>query len=149
MPWLFTVLIALFYCASSGYGQKISAVQNSALKNNMPITLISRVYDNKITELSMIYTRKPVNELRHKQPKVLLLLPPYRSFLLATFQLLPSYTLVTDFGYRYFPQQQINAPIHEPPQQVNWMLHSSPQQSRLGGWKESNILYRGSLTYHS
>ncbi len=31
----------------------------------------------------------------------------------------------------------------------NWTLHAPRHQSRIGGWKESNILYRGTLTYHS
>ncbi|AKA38324.1 hypothetical protein NE897_12290 [Yersinia ruckeri] len=31
---------------------------------------------------------------------------------------------------------------------VHWILSSAAQQSRLGGWKESNILYSGMLIYH-
>ncbi|MDN0086324.1 hypothetical protein QVN42_02770 [Yersinia nurmii] len=33
-------------------------------------------------------------------------------------------------------------------QSGRWMLHSAAQQNRVGGWKESNILYSGALTYH-
>ncbi|MEX0634161.1 hypothetical protein M8494_28170 [Serratia ureilytica] len=32
--------------------------------------------------------------------------------------------------------------------QVDWMLDASRQQSRQAGWKESNMQYRGTLTYH-
>lgn len=145
MRWLFTMLIALFYCASSADGQKISAVKT----RTVAVVLIDQAFKDEKIVSSKTYINLPTNEFRRKPPKTLLLLSSYRSFLLSTFQLLPSYTLALDFGYRYLSQQQLNVPTYEQPQQVNWMLHSSQQQNRLGGWKESNILYRGSLTYHS
>ena len=145
MHWLFTMLIALFYCASSGDGQKISAVKTKIAA----VILIAQASNDQKIASSKAYINLPTNELRHKSPVTLLPLPSYRSVLLSTFQLLPSYTLALDFSYHHLSQQQLNVPTYKQPQQVNWVLHFPQQQSRLGGWKESNILYRGSLTYHS
>ena len=63
-------------------------------------------------------------------------------------QLPPVYTLAAELGHRTkLPRQ--NSPALNRLAQVNWTLHTPQQQNRLGGWKESNMLYRGTLTYHS
>lgn len=59
----------------------------------------------------------------------------------------PVYTLAAEPGYRIrFPRQDTPAPNRLA--QVDWMLDASRQQSRQAGWKESNMQYRGTLTYH-
>ena len=89
-------------------------------------------------------------EARRKAPgKLPLLLPRAHSFpgsLLASSLTAPVYTLAAEPGYRIrFPAR---TPRPQPACQVDWMLDASRQQSRQAGWKESNMQYRGTLTYH-
>lgn len=90
-------------------------------------------------------------EARRKAPgKLPLLLPRAYSFpgsLLASSLPAPVYILAAEPGYRIrFPRQDTPAPNRLA--QVDWMLDASRQQSRQAGWKESNMQYRGTLTYH-
>jgi hypothetical protein len=90
-------------------------------------------------------------EARRKAPgKLPLLLPRAHSFsgsLLASSLPVPVYTLAAEPGYRIrFPRQDTPAPNRLA--QVDGMLDASRQQSRQAGWKESNMQYRGTLTYH-
>lgn len=75
---------------------------------------------------------------------------PAHSFpgsLLASSLTAPVYTLAAEPGYRIrFPRQDTPAPNRLA--QVDWTLDASRQQSRQAGWKESNMQYRGTLTYH-
>ncbi|MFZ1874403.1 MAG: hypothetical protein WAU54_16725 [Chania sp.] len=147
MRWLFAMLIALFCWTSSVSGQKLCVVQTKATALN---SLVS-------PEQPMLSPDDPVYrphaELRRKAPgKLLLLLPRVQSFpssLLSPAQQVPTYTLATDPASNTKPQRQADSPAPNRLVQINWALHSSQQQSRIGGWKDSNILYRGSLTYHS
>ncbi|WP_337262681.1 MULTISPECIES: hypothetical protein [unclassified Serratia (in: enterobacteria)] len=141
------MLIVLFCWASSVSGQKLCATQTTATVLN---SLAS-------PDLPMLLpddqAYRPFAELRRKAPgKLLLLLPrlqPFPSSLLSPAQQVPAYTLATDPGSSTKPQRQADSPAPNRLAQINWALHSSQQQSRIGGWKDSNILYRGSLTYHS
>lgn len=60
--------------------------------------------------------------------------------------LLDSLVSKIDLRYRFTPQ-----PRKRSIQLISsdWTLHAPRHQSRIGGWKESNILYRSMLTYHS
>jgi len=149
MRWLFAMLIALFCWAGAVSGQKFYATQTTAI----PTALSVQASPDEPVISSYDHVYRPPSELRRKPAgKLLLLLPrvhTYSSALLAPLQWVPAYTLATDLGYRLRPQWLSATPPPNRLKQVNWTLHSSPQQSRLGGWKESNILYRGSLTYHS
>lgn len=149
MRWLFAMLIALFCWTASVSGQQRYAVQTAAL----PTALSAHASPNEpeISSYDRVY--RPANELQRKpagkRPYLLPRIHSCPSSLLAPSQLVPAYTLATDLGYRLRPQWVSAALAPNRLQQVNWVLQSSPQQSRVGGWKDSNILYRGSLTYHS
>ncbi|MFI8417223.1 hypothetical protein ACQKDS_12350 [Serratia sp. NPDC078593] len=94
---------------------------------------------------------RPLADLRRnapgKLPQRLQRGQSYPCSLFSTALLTPVYVLSKTLGDSKPPSQAVPAPnrLH----QVNWALHSSRLQSRIGGWKESNMLYRGSLTYHS
>ncbi|MFC0228202.1 hypothetical protein [Serratia aquatilis] len=142
MRWLFAMLIALCCWTGSVSGEKIYVAQTSGV----PTAL-----DAQTSPHDQIY--RPVSELRQKYPGKLSLLlsrmPSYPGSLLAPNMLVPAYTLTTDLGYRPRLQRQTDTPVLNRLAQVNWTLNAQQQQSRIGGWKESNILYRGSLTYYS
>nr|WP_236849224.1 hypothetical protein [Chania multitudinisentens] len=143
------MLIALFCWASSVSGQKLYATQTAIIS-----TVLSPQVLNSLPEF-LSYEPAPSSkgEIRRKAPgKLLLLLPrvqPCPSSLLSPAPQVPAYTLATALARYAKPQWQIDLPLSHRLQQINWALHSSQQQSRIGGWKNSNILYRGSLTYHS
>ncbi|WP_431224897.1 hypothetical protein ACQ86O_08680 [Serratia sp. L9] len=149
MRWLFAMLIALFCWAGSVSGQQLYAEQTAAV----PTVLTAQVSNGELVISSYDHAYRSPSALQRKPPgKLLLLLPRVHSCpgsLLAPSLLVPAYTLATDLGYPLRPQWLPATPAPNRLQQVNWTLHSPQQQSRLGGWKESNILYRGSLTYYS
>jgi hypothetical protein len=103
-------------------------------------------------EASSHYVRYlPSKASRQPGGKLLLLLPrfSYLGSLLKPVKFVQaSFSLITPF-YHLSSQSIPVVSVSNRLQQINWMLHTSGQQSRLGGWKESNILYRGSLLYHS
>lgn len=147
MRWLFAMLIALFCWTGSVSGQKLCASQTK-------ITVLNSLASPDLPMLSpddLAY--RPFAELRRKAPgKLLLLLPRLQSFpssSLSPAQQVPAYTLATGLDSNTKPQWRADSPAPNRLAQINWALHSSQQQSRIGGWKDSNILYRGSLTYHS
>ncbi|WP_329907710.1 hypothetical protein [Serratia quinivorans] len=148
MRWLFAMLIALFCWTGSVSGQKLCAAPSKAIPtalNGQP-SLAESVFSPD----DPVY-RSPA-ELRRKAPgKMPLLLPRVHSYpgsLPAPAQLLPVYSLATELGHSTcLPRQKSPAPNRLA--QMNWTLHTPQQQNRLGGWKESNMLYRGTLTYHS
>lgn len=149
MRWLFAMLIVLFCWTSSVSGQNFYAAQTKA---TLPALTAQAASDEPVlSPYDNVYLLP--NELRRKSlGKLLLLLPrihTYSSSLLSPTQLVPAYTLATELGYRPRPQQLADASIPRQLSQANWVLHFPRQQSRLGGWKESNMLYCGSLTYHS
>lgn len=150
MRWLFAMLIALFcFCwTRSVSGQELYTAPTALLS----FTSSAQAYPDEPDISPNDHVHRPSNELKRKPPgKRLLLLPRIHSCpssLLAPSQLLPAYTLATDLGYCLRPQWLSATPAPNRLQQVNWTLHSSQRQSRLRGWKESNILCRGSLTYH-
>lgn len=144
MRWLFAMLIALFCWAGSVSGQKLCATTPTAL-NSQPL-----LADTTLSSSDLVY-QSPA-ELRRKPPgKFPLLLPRVHSYpgsLTASAQWLPVYTQTTVLGYSTrLPRQ--TSPALNRLAQVNWALHTPQRQNRLGGWKESNMLYRGTLTYHS
>ncbi|KFK95402.1 MULTISPECIES: hypothetical protein [unclassified Serratia (in: enterobacteria)] len=146
MRWLFAMLIALFCWASSVSGENLYAEQTTAK------ALVSLAFSDR-PQLSPDDPVSPSRaELRRKAPgKLLLLLPrvqPFSSSLLSPAQQVPTYTLATGADSNTKPQRQADSPAPNWLAQINWALHSSQQQSRISGWKDSNILYRGSVTYH-
>lgn len=149
MRWLFAMLIALFCWTGSVSGPKLYAAQTAALASALNVQ--APFAEQSISPYDQDY--RPHAELRRKPlGKLLLSLPrmhSYPSSLQAPTQSVPAYTLATDLGYRLRPQWQADNPAPNRLRQVNWTLDFPQQQSRLGGWKESNMLYRGSLTYHS
>ncbi|OMQ23643.1 hypothetical protein BMI79_08995 [Serratia oryzae] len=147
MRWLFAMLIALFCWASSVSGQELCAAQTkTAVLNSLASPDLPMLTPND-------QAHRPFAELRRNAPgKLLLLLPRLQSFpssLLSPAQQVPTYTLATDPDSNAKTQRQADSPAPNRLTQINWALHSSQQQSKIGGWKDSNILYRGSLTYHS
>lgn len=149
MRWLFAMLIALSCWTGSVSGPKLYAAQTAALASALSAQALFD--EHVVSPYDQDY--RPHSELRRKPlSKLLLSLPrmhSYPSSLQAPPQSVPAYTLATDLGYRLWPQPQADNPAPNRLRQVNWTLNFPQQQSRLGGWKESNILYRGSLTYHS
>ncbi|CAI1027162.1 hypothetical protein [Serratia entomophila] len=148
MRWLFAMLIALFCWTGSVSGQKLCAAPPKAT----PTALGSQpsLADAALSPYESVY-RAPAEARRKAPGKLPQLLPRSHSFSgspLASAQLVPAYTLAAELGHRVRTPRQ-DAPVANRLAQVDWTLHSSQQQSRLGGWKESNMLYRGTLTYHS
>ncbi|WON76517.1 hypothetical protein [Serratia sp. UGAL515B_01] len=140
MRWLFAMLIVLSCWASLALGEKICLAQTLTKPTALSI---------KTPPYSHVY--RPASELRQKCPGKLLFLYRMQSYpgsLLVPNMLAPAYTLAIGLVYRPRPQRQSDAPVTNRLQQVNGILHANQQQSRIGGWKESNILYRGSLTYY-
>lgn len=149
MRWLFAMLIALFCWTASVSGPKLYAAQTvtlaSALSAQSPIAEhVVSLYDQDYRPHGEL-RRKPFGKLLPSLPRM----HSYLSSLQAPTPSVPAYTLATDLGYHLRPQWQADNPAPNRLRQVNWMLNFPQQQSRLGGWKESNMLYRGSLTYHS
>lgn len=147
MRWLLAMLIALFCWTGMVSGQKLYATQPTS----MSFALSSLNDDGIFASVAHQPALRPLADLRRKAPgKLPLLLPRVHSYPCSLFSfaaLTPSYALAEQRGERKPLRRATMAPnrLH----QVNWALHSSRQQSRIGGWKESNMLYRGSLTYHS
>lgn len=148
MRWMFAMLIALFCWTGSVSGQKLCAASpkaNPTALNNLPL-----LADASPSPSVKIY-RAPAEARRKAPGKLPQLLPRAHCFhgsLLTAVHLIRAYTLATELGYPVRPPRR-DAPAPNRLAQVDWRLHSSRQQSRLGSWKESNMLYRGTLTYHS
>lgn len=147
MRWLFAMLIAVFCWTGAVSGQKLYAAQTKATALNS----LASPDRPMLSPDDLAY--RPHAELRRKAPgKLLLLLPRVQSVPSSSFSLtpqVPTYTVAIGPASNTKPQRQADSPAPNRLAQINWALHSSQQQSRIGGWKESNILYRGSLTYHS
>lgn len=148
MRWLFAMLIALFCWTGSVSGQKLCAAPSKATPTSL--SSLPSLSDPLLSPYDQVY-RSPADLQRKKPGKLPLLLPRLHSFsgsLSTCAQLPPVYTLAAELGHRTkLPRQ--NSPALNRLAQVNWTLHTPQQQNRLGGWKESNMLYRGTLTYHS
>jgi len=148
MRWLFAMLIALFCWTGSVSGQKLCAAPSKATPT--ALSGLPSLDNPALSPYDQVY-RSPA-ELRRKAPgKLPLLLPRVHSYpgsLPASTPLQPVYALAAELGHNArFPRQHLSVPNRLV--QANWMLHTPQQQNRLGGWKESNMLYRGTLTYHS
>ncbi len=147
MRWLLAMLIALFCWTGSVSGQKLYAAQLTFTPSAFSCVIDQQVLAPTAQQSAL----RPLANLQRKAPgKLPLLLPRVHSYSCSLFSfaaLTPAYALAEQLGERKPSRQPAIAPnrLH----QVNWTLHSSRQQSRIGGWKESNMLYRGSLTYHS
>lgn len=147
MRWLLAMLIVLFCWASTVSGEKLYVSQSTF----SPIALHNQIEDHSAATSGDQQAVRPLADLRRKAPgKLPQLLQRGQSYPCSLFSaapLTPVYVLAKALGDSKPPPQAVPAPnrLH----QVNWALHSSRQQSRIGGWKESNMLYRGSLTYHS
>ncbi|VVA48535.1 hypothetical protein SERVES_02271 [Serratia ficaria] len=147
MRWLFAMLIALCCWTGSVSGQKLCLA--SPKPTPSALSSLPSLADPVLSPYDQVY-RSPAEAGRKVPGKLPLLLPRAHSFpgsLLASAQLVPAYTLAAELGHRIRTPRQ-DAPAPNRLSQVDWRLHSSPQQSRQGGWKESNMQYRGTLTYH-
>lgn len=148
MRWMFAMLIALFCWTGSVSGKNLCAASPKA--NPTALSNLPWQADAPLSPNDQMY-RAPA-ELRREAPgKLPQLLSRVHSFpgsLLAFVHLVRAYTLATELGYPVRPPRR-GAPTPIRLAQVDWRLHSSRQQSRLGSGKESNMLYRGTLTYHS
>ncbi|PVZ84946.1 hypothetical protein C9426_21660 [Serratia sp. S1B] len=150
MHGLFAMLMVLFCWAASATGQTYHATKTTGIVTSVSAQItdnspgISAV-DHHVDRPSRDLRRKPLSQRQLLLPR----LHAYANSLLASCWWVPTYTLTTEPGDGMRPQWRPEAPIAQRLQQINWLLHSPSQQSRVGGWKESNILYRGSLTYDS
>ncbi|AVJ19407.1 hypothetical protein ACWA06_11805 [Serratia rhizosphaerae] len=147
MRWLFAMLIALLCWTGAVSGHQLYTMQpaSSALQNAQP-------NDATAAQNDYLQALRPPADLRSKTPgkKWPLLLsrnPPCHSAPLSAVSPIPAYALTEARRESRYPRQA--APASNRLDQVNWMLRTSHQQSRVGGWKASNMLYRGTLTYHS
>lgn len=147
MRWLFAMLIAVFCWTGSVSGPQLCV----ASPKPTPSALSSQplLAEPALSPYDQVY-RAPAEARRKAPGKLPLLLPRAHSFsgsLLASSLTVPVYTLAAEPGYRIrFPRQDTPAPNRLA--QVDGMLDASRQQSRQAGWKESNMQYRGTLTYH-
>ncbi|WP_152554901.1 hypothetical protein [Serratia sp. DD3] len=149
------MLIVLFCWADSATGQTSHATKTTGIVASLSATIADEHPGISASEHHVELDR-PSSDLRRKplsqRPQLLLRVHAYANSLLASSWLVPAYTLTAETpepigGMRQ--QWRSVPPIAQRLQQINWMLHSPAQQNRVGGWKESNILYRGSLTYDS
>lgn len=64
------------------------------------------------------------------------------------YTLLPDFIVSNDVSTLFQPEREYRLSTALVAQ-LSWMRHPPNHRSRLAGWKESNILYTGSITYHS
>lgn len=149
MRWFFAMIVAISCWVGSLSGHKVYAAKNTA---TFPASSSSVQAFGGEREAFSPYVRYLPSEASRKPVGKLLLLLPRFSYLGSLFKplkfvqaspsvIVPFYHLSSQWLTVFSGSKRL--------QQVNWMLHTSGQQSRLGGWKESNILYRCSLLYHS
>lgn len=147
MRWLFAMLIAVFCWTGSVSGQQLCVVPPKPTPS--ALSSLPLLAEPTLSPYDHVY-RAPAEARRKAPGKLPLLLPRAHSFpgsLLASSLTAPVYTLAAEPGYRIrFPRQ--DTPALNRLAQVDWMLDASRQQSRQAGWKESNMQYRGTLTYH-
>ena len=147
MRWLFAMLIAVFCWTGSVSGQQLCMA--SPKPTPSALSSLPLLAEPALSPYDHVY-RAPAEARRKAPGKLPLLLPRAHSFpgsLLASSLPVPVYTLAAEPGYRIrFPRQDTPAPNRLA--QVDWTLDASRQQSRQAGWKESNMQYRGTLTYH-
>lgn len=72
------------------------------------------------------------------------------SLFLLPIQLNPSYVLQIEFLPEDLSAKHFIQPL-APPNNDPWFVHSalSNGSGRLSGWKDANLLYKSSITYHS
>lgn len=152
MHGLFAMLIVLFCWADSATGQTYYVTKNigivaqvSAQTADDSLGISASAHHVELDRPSSDLRRKPLSQ----RPLLLLRIHAYANSLLASSWLVPAYTLTTEPNGDMRRQWRPEPPIAQRLQQINWLLHSPAQQNRVGGWKESNMLYRGSLTYDS
>ena len=145
MRWLFAMLIAVFCWTGSVSGQQLCvALPANSQRAEQPAAAGGAgafPYDH-------VY-RAPAEARRKAPGKLPLLLPRAHSFpgsLLASSLTAPVYTRRRAGLPNSFPRRDTPAPNRLAC--VDWMLDASSKQSRQAGWKESNMQYRGTLTYH-
>lgn len=149
MRLLFAMLIAVFCWAGSASGKTLCTTQTKQAPAALGILLAAN--EAGLSPFDPAY-RPPQTDLRRKAPgKLPLLLPrvhSYPSSLSASGFRTPAYCLTAELGLCGAAPRQI-APAPSRLALADWTLHIGNQNNRLGGWKESNTLYRGMLTYHS
>ncbi|WP_127957219.1 hypothetical protein [Serratia microhaemolytica] len=142
MRWLLATLIAFFCWGELFSGQKCYATI-------IPWLNISHHAAENLT--SPLDTPVSTPELRRKPlTHILVLLPREQSdYRLRLKSLQSASSDGTDCCIRFLSEtdKQSVLKCSSEPQQIGWMLHSTAQHNRLGGWKESNMLYRASLLY--
>lgn len=144
MRWLFAMLIALFCWTGAVSGQQLYTTQ--------PVQPNAQPSHSATAQDDYPQALRPPADLRRKAPgkKWPLLLPRNTSSYISSLSVvspIPAYALTEARRESRYPRQ--TAPASNRLEQVNWMLRSSHQQNRVGGWQASNMLYRGTLTYHS
>ncbi|MGO2010861.1 MAG: hypothetical protein ACTH7Q_11355 [Pseudoalteromonas sp.] len=60
----------------------------------------------------------------------------------------PNYTPIFEFFTPSFARALYLKPL-EPPITLPWFTAYNGKKSRLSGWKDANLLYRGVITYHT
>ena len=149
MRWLWAISIA-FLCWTAAVSSTSVPSRHAIVVANLSHTTDGHMQTESLT--SVVQQHTTVSELLRKAtiPR-LSVLPRVHAFpgspIARTYTAAPAYVIALEIGAAHNLYRQ---PVI-PPQlmrQINWTLGASQQQSRLGGWKESNILYSGMLTYH-
>jgi len=137
MRWLLTILIAVFFWTGWSAGQQLVAPSmgsSISVAEWQPVNMATLDQDRLVSE----------SQWQRKKPKQLWW-PLVRS--LGSAKSLAGGLSISPISgeYRYRglaigkkPMVSYPLPLPNP---VDWMLHLPQQQSRLNGWKESNILY--------
>lgn len=142
MHWLLAISIAFFCWATAAYGTNVHGRHAGSAE----VSLTQAEYSPGTEQTSLRHSL-----LSEKATTPRLSVPPrihaLPSSLTARAFTAPAYVMALEIGTAANLYRQI---VILPPRlkQLNWMLRSPAQQSRLGGWKESNILYSGMLIYH-
>lgn len=146
MRWLFAMLIAVFCWTGSVSGQQLCV----ALPKPTPSALSSLplLAEPALSPMIMCIGHRPKRTAKPRQVAAAA----------AQSALFPRFAArVLPDGTGLYPGRRAGLPNSFPPPghpgpnrlaQVDWMLDASRQQSRQAGWKESNMQYRGTLTYH-